>query len=113
MSRIKVKELGKILSVSLSELKRNDPLRLAGATAFFTTFALPPILIILVQVIGILFRIENLRDKFFAQLAGIVGRQSAAQVKVTFSGFTSLTENWMITAAGFIFLCCFFKEFML
>lgn len=104
MAKLTLKELGKILAVSYSEFQRNEPLRLAGATAFFTTFALPPILIILVQIIGTVFRIENLRDKFFAQLAGIVGKQGAAQVKVSFSGFTSLAENKLITATGFIFL---------
>ncbi len=104
MAKLTVKELGKILAVSFNEFKRNEPLRLAGATAFFTTFALPSILIILVQIIGLVFRIENLRDKFLAQLAGIVGKQSAAQVRVTFSGFTALAENWLITIGGFIFL---------
>ena len=104
MAKLTVKDLGKILTLSFSEFKRNDPLRLAGATAFFTTFALPPILIILVQIIGTVFRIENLRDKFFIQIERIVGKQGATQVKVTFKGFTSLAENYLITAAGFIFL---------
>jgi membrane protein len=104
MARLTVKELGKILLVSFGEFKRNEPLRLAGATAFFTTFALPPILIILVQIIGLVFNIENLREKFFVRLAETLGKQSAAQVKVTFSGFTSLAKNWMITIVGFIFL---------
>ena len=104
MSRLTPKSLGKILAVSFSEFKRNEPLRLAGATAFFTTFALPPILIILVQVIGFFFNIPDLRDKFFLRLAETLGKQSAAQIKVTFSGFTSLAKNWVITGAGFIFL---------
>jgi membrane protein len=39
------------LGISLKLLVSNDPLRLAGATAFFATFALPFILIILVQVL--------------------------------------------------------------
>lgn len=104
MAKLTVKELGRILGLSFSEFKRNEPLRLAGATAFFTTFALPPILIILVQVIGTIFRIQNLRDKFLVQLAGIIGKQSAAQVKEIFSGFTSLSENWIITAGGSVFL---------
>lgn len=104
MAKLTVKELGKILAVSFGEFKRNEPLRLAGATAFFTTFALPPILIILVQIIGVVFRIKNLRDKFFGELAEIVGKQGAAQVKVSFLGFTSLAVNWLITLAGFIFL---------
>ncbi|HEX8677422.1 MAG TPA: hypothetical protein VF700_09395, partial [Segetibacter sp.] len=61
MAKLTVKELGKILAVSFNEFQRNEPLRLAGATAFFTTFALPPILIILVQIIGAVFKIKNLR----------------------------------------------------
>lgn len=104
MARLTVKELSKILILSFSEFKRNEPLRLAGATAFFTTFALPPILIILVQIIGLVFNIQDLRNKFFVQLAATLGKQSAAQVQATFAGFTSLAKNWMITVGGFIFL---------
>ncbi len=104
MSRLTGKEFVKICLLSFDEFRRNDPLRLAGATAFFTTFALPPILIILVQIIGLVFRIENLRDKFFVRLAQVLGHQSAAQVRLTFLGFTSLGKNWFLVAGGFIFL---------
>lgn len=104
MKKLTVKDLGKILMESFAEFKQNEPLRLAGATAFFTTFALPPILIILVIIIGVVFRIDNLRDKFLVQLSETVGKQGAAQVKVTFSGFASLAVNWFVTIAGFIFL---------
>src|SRR3954447_6470154 len=98
------KEFLKICADAFNEFKQNEPLQLAGATAFFTTFALPPILIILVQIIGVVFRIQNLRDKFFVQLAHILGRQSAAQVRETFLGFTSLAKNWFVVAGGFVFL---------
>lgn len=104
MPRLTGKEFIRICAISFDEFKRNEPLRLAGASAFFTTFALPPILIILVQIIGLVFRIQNLRDKFFVHLAGVLGRQSAAQVRVTFLGFTSLAKNWFLVAAGFVFL---------
>ncbi|MDQ6814188.1 MAG: YihY/virulence factor BrkB family protein, partial [Bacteroidota bacterium] len=104
MPRLTGKVFIKICAVSFKVFKRNDPLRLAGATAFFTTFALPPIIIILVQIIGLVFRIQNLRDKFFVHLAQVLGRQSAAQVRITFLGFTSLAKNWFLVAGGFIFL---------
>lgn len=104
MPRLTGKAFVKICTTSFKELKRNEPLRLAGASAFFTTFALPPILIILVQIIGLVFRIQNLRDKFFVRLAQVLGHQSAAQVRTTFLGFTSLAKNWFLVAAGFIFL---------
>lgn len=104
MPRLTGKEFIKICGISFDEFKRNEPLRLAGATAFFTTFALPPILIILVQIIGLVFKIKDLRNKFFVHLAQILGRQSAAQVNATFLGFTSLAKNWFLVAGGFIFL---------
>src|SRR3954465_14902704 len=104
MGVLKWKEFLKICANAFEEFKQHEPLRLAGASAFFTTFALPPILIILVQIIGLVFRIENLRDKFFVQLAQVLGRQSAAQVRETFFGFTSLAKNWFLVAGGFVFL---------
>jgi membrane protein len=104
MPRLTGKEFIRICAISFNEFKRNEPLRLAGASAFFTTFALPPIIIILVQIIGLVFRIQNLRDKFFVHLAQVLGRQSAAQVRVTFLGFTSLAKNWFLVAGGFVFL---------
>jgi membrane protein len=104
MGGLKWKEFLKICINAFEEFKQNEPLQLAGATAFFTTFALPPILIILVQIIGLVFRIQNLRDKFFVQLAHILGRQSAAQLRETFLGFTSLAKNWFVVAGGFVFL---------
>ena len=39
-----------LLSKAYIEFRKNDPLRMAGATAFFTSFALPAVLIILIQV---------------------------------------------------------------
>lgn len=104
MSRLTAKNFLKVCAISFDEFKRNEPLRLAGATAFFTTFALPPIMIILVQIIGLIFQMENLRDRFFIRLANVLGRRSAAQVKETFLGFTSLAKNWLLVAGGFIFL---------
>ena len=44
-----LKSIGTVLKDALKLFLENDPLKMAGATAFFTMFALPPILIILVQ----------------------------------------------------------------
>jgi membrane protein len=104
MVKLSVRSLGRVLAVSFAEFKRNEPLRLAGATAFFTTFALPPILIILVQVIGFLFTVNNLSDRFFGHLSELLGRQSSSQVRSTFLGFTSLADNWFLAIGGFVFL---------
>ncbi len=85
-------------------LVKNDPMRLAGATAFFTTFALPPILLILIQILSLLFNRKSISRQLFDQLEGIVGSDSVHQLVTTLRGFRGLASNWPITIAGFIFL---------
>jgi len=93
-----------IIKEAFIELKENDPLRLAGATAFFTTFAFPPIIIILIQMFGLFYNPYKLNKKFFEQLSEVLGKESGSQIRQTFLGFKSLAQNWFITVGGFIFL---------
>lgn len=89
---------------AFKELGKNDPLRMAGATAFFTTFALPPILIILIQVLGLIFDPQRISRELFINLADIIGRKSVQQVVDTLIAFRRLAQNWYITIGGFLFL---------
>lgn len=99
-----INQLFRLLQAGYAELMANDPLRMAAATAFFTTFALPPILIIVVQVFRLLFKMENLSDQFFERIGGVLGAESSANIKTTFAGFLSKAQNWWITIFGFVFL---------
>lgn len=104
MIKLTLKGLPGIFILSFKEFKRNEPLRLAGATAFFTTFALPPILIILVQIIGLVLRKDGISRNFFSSLTKILGKPGAMQIEETFKGFTSLAKNQWIAVCGFVFL---------
>ncbi len=92
------------LGQSFRETKKNDPLRLAGATAFFTTFALPPILIILFQLFSLFLNRRLVGTEMMKILSDTLGRESAAQIRQTTRGFGTLASNWYIAAAGFLFL---------
>lgn len=89
---------------SLSELKKNDPLRLAAATAFFSTFALPPILIILTQLFGLFLNQKELNSQLIERLANLMGKGSALQVQEVLDNFRSLSQNLFALSVGFIFL---------
>lgn len=89
---------------SYKELLKNDPLRMAGATAFFTTFALPPILIILLQLMGLILDPRSIRRQLFRKLSGFIGRSSVHQIVDTLIALRRLAHNWAITILGFIFL---------
>lgn len=89
---------------ALRVLLKNDPLRMAGATAFFTTFALPPILVILTQVLGLVFSTQRVRQQLIERLMEYIGSEAVEQVVNTLSAFRRLAQNGYIIAVGFLFL---------
>ena len=89
---------------ALEELVKNDPLRMAGATAFFTTFALPLILVILIQTLKWVLNPRIIRAELISSLAGVVGPEAVQQLEGVLRAFRQLAQNWYIIIGGFIFL---------
>jgi membrane protein len=96
--------IAQLLRKSLSEFLKNDPLRMAGATAFFTTFALPPILVIIIQSLKYIVGPDVVRSKLFAKLTETLGAEAAEQLGNVLLAFRKMASNWWITLGGFIFL---------
>lgn len=97
-------KLKTVFTETRDELMRNDPLRLAGATAFFTTFALPPILFILMQLMGLFFDPRNIGRQLFGQLSEIIGEETTRQIIEVMIAIRKMAMNPLITIGGFIFL---------
>jgi membrane protein len=100
----KLTDVTKQFGLSLQLLVANDPLRLAGATAFFATFALPFILMILVQVLSLILDRRVLSHDLFEHMSAVLGRESMQQVVVTIRGFRGLVSSWWAITAGSIFM---------
>ena len=69
-----------VFKSSFKLLIKNNPLRMAGATAFFTIFALPPILIIIVQVFSLFVNPDVLKHQLFIELSGILETEAVQQI---------------------------------
>jgi len=93
-----------VLRESFSLLKRNDPLRLAGATAFFTTFALPPIIFILAQLFGSLIGKEEINKGLMGNISEILGKDAAKPVRQVLKSIHGFSNEWYILVLGFLFL---------
>lgn len=104
VKKFSFRQFTRLFKDAFTELGKNDPLRMAGATAFFTTFALPPILIIIIQALGLFFPPDKIQGRLFDQLTTIIGRESVLQVLEVLKAFSNMAENWLITIGGFIFL---------
>lgn len=94
----------KLLRESLTELLKNDPLRMAGATAFFTTFALPPILVIIIQSLKLILNPDEVRLQLFRSLEAIIGHEAVEQLVDVLMALRKLASNRWIIIGGFIFL---------
>ena len=97
-------QLWQLMRQSFIVLKNNDPLRMAGATAFFTTFALPPILFIIVQIFGLFIDQRTFAFQIIDRLSEILGSSSALLIRQTIRNVTGLNISWFATLLGSIFL---------
>lgn len=77
---------------------------MAAATAFFTTFALPAILIILIQIFGLVINPRTISHHLFENLSEIIGPNTVLQLRETLRNVRHLVSNWYIAIGGFIFL---------
>lgn len=93
-----------LLRRAARELGANDPLRLGAATAFFTSFALPPILIILVQLLGSVYSARGARALLLTKLGEVIGSTATGLVAQTVHNVAHAGRNRLITWLGFAFL---------
>ena len=103
--KLTLSALGGLFRRSFLRLRLNDPLRMAGATAFFTSFALPPIMILLFQLFTIFIDRKVIGGEFRQALESTLGTDGANQVRNTIQGFRALTENPWAAGFGLLFLC--------
>ncbi|MBB5639311.1 membrane protein [Pedobacter cryoconitis] len=83
--------------------QKNDPLRLAGATAFFANFALPPILLILIRLFGFFIDRKTLVNRIFERLGTLLDDSSTQQIRQTLRNIRGMDHQWYATLLSFIF----------
>ncbi|HET6765961.1 MAG TPA: YihY/virulence factor BrkB family protein [Chitinophagaceae bacterium] len=89
---------------SFALLGKNDPMRMAGATAFFTTFALPPIVFILSQLFGLFIGRVNMGRGLIKNISNTLGEEGADQVKQVVRSISGFSDSWYVIVFGFLFL---------
>ena len=107
MKRRKIKHLGldtfKVLKKSIAHFGSNNPVNLAGTTAYFAIFSIAPILVIIISVFGYFTGSETMSSKLFDELNTLIGSESTELLKNAIQDY-KITENSGIGAiVGIIF----------
>jgi len=98
-----IKAFSSHFSTAFKLFKKNDPLRLAGATAFFTNFALPPILLILIRLFGFFIDRKIIVTGIFERLSTILDDSSTTQIRQTLRNIRGIDHQWYATLISFVF----------
>lgn len=85
-------------------LKRNDPLILSASTAFFTTFSISPILIILLDFLSLFFNPEEIHKEIFGAIAATLGDATSEDIHTIVHNFKEQqTSPWLTIATTLFF----------
>ena len=79
-------------------------MRMAGATAFFTTFALPPIVFILSQLFGLFIGRGKMGRELIENISNTLGKEGGEQVRQVVRSIRGFDDSWYVIVFGFIFL---------
>jgi membrane protein len=86
------------------EFAEDNILKYSASLAYYTTFSLAPVLIILISICGILFGKEAIQGHIYGQIKGLVGADAALQVQETIKNIHLTGHSWYATVVSIIVL---------
>lgn len=98
----RIKRILLLLKNSANKYKKDNPVRLAGTTAYFAVFAMAPIIIIVVSVLGILLDQESIQEKIYTEIQNLIGEQGKEYIRSLVSNFEGTKRNITGTIIGFV-----------
>src|SRR5687768_9029648 len=96
------RDLGWILKRALAGWWNDNVPRLGASLAYYTLFALAPILIVAITIAGVFFGAEAVQREVTGQIGGLVGESGAQAVRGMLEGASQRSGNGLATAIGLI-----------
>jgi membrane protein len=93
-----------VLKKSGIEFFGDSDFKLAASLSYYTIFALPPLLIIIIAVSGVFFGAEAVRGEIYGQISHLVGRDAALQIQEMIRNAALSRDTVMATTIGIITL---------
>jgi membrane protein len=84
-------------------MKNSEPLIMSSSTAFFTTFAISPIFLLLTNLFGLYYSTERMSNLLFGQLAATIGTEAANEIHKIVMNFMKFETSWYVNLAAIIF----------
>lgn len=89
-----------ILKNTTLEFIDDNAIKLSAALAYYTIFALPPLLIIIITICGFFFGEEAVAGQLYGQINGLVGADAAIQIQEAIRNVKLSDSNLFVNIFG-------------
>ena len=93
-----------LLKKTFLEFIEDDAIKLSAALSYYTIFALPPLLIIIITICGFFFGEEAVTGQLYGQINELVGNDAAKQIQEAIKNVQLSDSNVFVTIFGIIML---------
>ncbi|RED26497.1 membrane protein [Flavobacterium cutihirudinis] len=93
-----------LLKNTFLEFNDDNAIKLSAALAYYTIFALPPLLIIIITICGVFFGEEAVTGELYGQINGLVGNGAASQIQEAIKNVQLSGDNVFATVFGVVML---------
>ena len=100
---LKFFEAFKIFKKSISNFGSDQPMQMAGTTAYFAIFSMAPILIIIISVFGYFTGDIAIREKLFDEINTLLGTESTRVLKNAIENYNLAQKSGIGAVVGVLF----------
>ncbi len=95
---------GRLLKDTFIGFIDDNAIKLAASLSYYTIFALPPLLIVIISLCGIFLGKDAVRGEIFGQINGLVGNEAALQIQNIIKNVKLNSDNVFAATVGVITL---------
>ncbi|MCA1920454.1 MAG: YihY/virulence factor BrkB family protein, partial [Flavobacterium piscis] len=93
-----------LLKNTFLEFNDDNAIKLSAALSYYTIFALPPLLIIIITICGFFFGEDAVTGQLYGQINGLVGNGAAIQIQEAIKNVQLSGDNFFATIFGIAML---------
>ncbi|MBA9072105.1 membrane protein [Flavobacterium gossypii] len=93
-----------LLKTTFNEFNDDNAIKLSASLSYYTIFALPPLMIIIITICGFFFGTEAVTGQLYGQINGLVGNDAAIQIQNAIKNVELSNSNVFATIFGGVML---------
>ncbi len=102
--QIIIKDIGKLLKLTVVEWSKKDPFRESAIIAYYAIFSIPGLLLLIISITGYFFGKEVVNENIISQVSMTMGADTAMQVKDMLTNASQTKSTTFGTIIGIIIL---------